>query len=111
MNRRTLLAATLLPLPGIAGATTRLAAPFDVAAIRAAAARPARTRACTAPPAPVTTLQSEPFYTDARFSVPDPARLAADTAATRPLRLFLDAAQRGAEDWLRAAPPDAAACG
>ncbi|NMJ43288.1 hypothetical protein GWK16_18715 [Roseomonas sp. JC162] len=113
MNRRALLAATLLPIPGSAGATTtRLAAPFDVAAIRAAAAaRPARTRACVAPPPPVTTLRSEPFYTDDRFSVPDPARLAADTAATRPLRLFLDAAQRGAEDWLRGAPPDAAACG
>lgn len=111
MRRRdTLLLPALLGVPGCARAVEPLAAPFDVASIRAAAARPARARACVAPPPPVTTLESQSFYTDARFSEPDPARLAADTAAARPLRLFLEAAQRGAEDWLRGAPPEAAAC-
>jgi poly(beta-D-mannuronate) lyase len=111
MRRRPLLAAPLLLLaPGSARATERLAAPFDVTAIRAAASRPAQARACVAPPTAVRTLESQGFYTDRRFSEPDPARLDADAAAARPLRGFLDATQRGAEDWLRAASPDPAAC-
>lgn len=111
MRRRPLLAAPLLLLaPGCAATPRRLASPIDAASIRAGASRPARARACAAPPAPVVALDSQAFYTDARFSVVDPARLAADTAASRPLRHFLDATQRGAEDWLRGAPPEAAAC-
>jgi poly(beta-D-mannuronate) lyase len=111
MRRRPLLAAPLLLFAsGCAAAPQRLASPIDAAAIRAAASRPARARPCVAPPPPVVALDSQAFYTDARFSVVDPARLAADTAASLPLRHFLDAAQRGAEDWLRGAPPEAAAC-
>lgn len=111
MHRRALpaLIGLSVAVPA-ARAASRLAAPFDIAAIRAAAGGRASARPCTEPPPPVTTLQSEAFYTDARFSQPDPARLAADTAATRPLRQFLDSAQRGAEDWLRGASPAAAAC-
>jgi poly(beta-D-mannuronate) lyase len=111
MRRRHL---TLLGLPVVlpppARAAARLAAPIDAAAIRAARAQPARARPCLAPPAAVTTLESQGFYTDRSFSRVDPARLDADAAAARPLRGFLDAAQRGAEDWLRGASPDAAAC-
>jgi poly(beta-D-mannuronate) lyase len=112
MRRRRLLAAPLLPLlaPGCAGASQRLASPVDAAAIRAATSRPARARPCVVPPPPVVALESQAFYTDARFSVADPARLAADTAASLPLRQFLDTAQRGVEDWLRGAPPETAAC-
>jgi poly(beta-D-mannuronate) lyase len=111
MRRRPLFAAPLLLVaPGCAAAPQRLASPIDADAIRRLRPQPARARNCVAPPAPVVALDSQPFYTDRSFSVVDPARLAADTAASLPLRHFLDAAQRGAEDWLRGAPPEAAGC-
>jgi poly(beta-D-mannuronate) lyase len=111
MRRRALLVFPALHAGSDhARATERLGAPFDLAAIRSAVPRLARARPCVAPPPAVTALESQGFYTDRRFSEPDPARLDADAAAARPLRGFLDAAQRGAEDWLRTASPDAAAC-
>jgi poly(beta-D-mannuronate) lyase len=53
---------------------------------------------------------SEPFYTDGAFSVPDPARLAADTEASRPLREWLDAIQRPTERWVALRDPAQADC-
>ena len=73
-------------------------------------AQPLSVRPCPAPPAPLTTLMSEPFYTDGAFSVPDPARLAADTEASRPLREWLDAMQRPTERWVALRDPAQADC-
>lgn len=53
---------------------------------------------------------SEPFYTDGAFSVPDPARLAADTEASRPLREWLSAIQRPTERWVALRDPAQADC-
>jgi poly(beta-D-mannuronate) lyase len=106
--RRAVLA---LPAAGCAAAAqpTRLASPFDGARLRrsGAARRPA---ACRPAPPPVHDLEGVSFYTDGAFSVPDPARLAADNAASEPLRQFLDAAQRPLAAWLDGGPPEDAAC-
>lgn len=51
-----------------------------------------------------------PFYTDRAFSVPDPARLAADSAAFEPIRLWLEAVQRPLAAWIAGGPPEDAAC-
>jgi poly(beta-D-mannuronate) lyase len=109
MRRRSVLACFLLP--GVpAGAQPRLAAPFDPAAIRAGAVRPAMSRACPAFPEPVRNLELPRFYTDAGATIADPALLAAETAGAKPLGDWLQAVQRGAEDWLRGGTPAAAAC-
>lgn len=97
-----------LLLAGCAGAPAAepLATPFG----RPGPAQPLSARPCTVPPPPVITLMSEPFYTDGAFSVPDPARLAADAEAARPLREWLDAIQRPTERWVALRDPDQAAC-
>jgi poly(beta-D-mannuronate) lyase len=74
-------------------------------------ARPLSVRPCPEPPPALRDLESAPFYTDGAFSIPDPARLAADTAASRPLAQFLDAVQRPTERWVALRDPEEAACG
>jgi poly(beta-D-mannuronate) lyase len=73
-------------------------------------AAPLSARPCPAPPAPMLSLNSEPFYTDGAFSVPDPARLAADVAAARPLTEWLAALQRPTERWVALRDAGEAAC-
>jgi poly(beta-D-mannuronate) lyase len=63
-----------------------------------------------AQPPPVLSLNSETFYTDGAFSVPDPARLAADAEAARPLTEWLNAIQRPTERWVALRDPAEAAC-
>lgn len=91
-----LLLGLLLAGCATAPAAEPLAGPFG----RPGPAQPLSLRPCPTPPPPLTTLMSEPFYTDGAFSVPDPARLAADTEASRPLRDWLDAIQRPTERWV-----------
>lgn len=87
----------LLLLAGCAApATGHIAGPYGPPGPSA----PLSARPCPAPPEPVRSLMSEPFYTDGRFSTPDPARLTADTEASRPLRDWLAAIQRPAERWV-----------
>ncbi|WP_170984758.1 alginate lyase family protein [Roseomonas sp. AR75] len=73
-------------------------------------ARPLSARPCPAPPSPVVSLQSQGFYTDARASIPDPARVAADRDASRPLTEWLEALQRPTERWVALRDPAEAAC-
>lgn len=73
-------------------------------------AAPLAARPCPVPPPPLHNLRSAPFYRDGAASVPDPARLAADTAAARPLRDWLDALQRPTERWVALRDPAEAAC-
>jgi poly(beta-D-mannuronate) lyase len=96
-----LLLAALL-LAGGAAAPTPFAAPGPAAALSA--------RPCPAPPAPVHDLEGQAFYADPAFSIPDPARLTADQAASRPLRDWLRALQRPAERWVALRDPAEAAC-
>ena len=98
MKPRLILAClALLVLGGCAApATGHIAGPYGAPGPSA----PLSARPCPAPPDPVRSLLSEPFYTDGRFSNPDPARLAADTEASRPLRDWLWAIQRPAERWV-----------
>jgi len=87
----------LLLLAGCAApATGHIAGPYGPPGPSA----PLSARPCPAPPEPVRSLMSEPFYTDRSFSTPDPARLAADAEASRPLRDWLAAIQRPAERWV-----------
>ncbi|WP_137126968.1 alginate lyase family protein [Roseomonas sp. HF4] len=109
MRRRSVLASLLLPAVP-ARAQARLAAPFDATAIRAAATRPAAAQACLSVPDPVHSLELPRFYTDAAATIADPALLAAENAAAKPLGDWLQAVQRGAEDWLRGGAPAAAGC-
>lgn len=97
-----------LVLAGCAGrpAASTLPGPFGPPG----PAAPLPAQPCPAPPPPVVSLNSEPFYTDARGSVPDPARLAADIEAGRPLGEFLAAVQRPTEAWVALRDPQAAAC-
>lgn len=83
-----------------------LAGPFG----RSGLAQPLSARPCPAPPAPVITLMSDSFYTDPAFSLPDPARLAADSEAARPLREWLSATQRPTERWAALRDPAEAEC-
>lgn len=95
--RLALACLALLVLGGCAApATGHIAGPYGPPGPSA----PLSARPCQAPPEPVRSLMSEPFYTDGRFSTPDPARLAADTEASRPLRDWLAAIQRPAERWV-----------
>lgn len=73
-------------------------------------AQPLSARPCPTPPAPLHGLRSEHFYADGAASVVDPARLAADTEASRPLREWLDAIQRPTERWVALRDPAEAAC-
>ena len=106
MRRAAILLALLLAGCGTAPVAEPLPGPFG----RAGPAAPLSARPCPPPPPPVITLMSEPFYTDGAFSVPDPARLAADAAASRPLAEWLDAIQRPTERWVALRDPDQAAC-
>jgi poly(beta-D-mannuronate) lyase len=83
-----------------------LASPFG----RPGPGQPLSARACPAPSPPLHDLMSDTFYTDRAFSVPDPARLAADTEASRPLRDWLDAVQRPTERWVALRDPAEAEC-
>jgi len=100
------VAALLLPVGADAQTGPPLPGPFGPPG----PAAPLSARACPTPPAPVVSLMSEPFYTDRAFSIPDPARVAADRAAAAPLEAFLDAIQRPAERWVALRDPAEAAC-
>ena len=112
--RRSLLALPLLACEaaGQPPVPTPLRGPFDPSALRQrhASARAPGFR-CAQPVPPVQDLEGVTFYTDAAFSVADPARLAADTAASRPLAQWQDAIQSPMAAWLRGAGPTAASCG
>ena len=112
MNRTgfTLCYAAVLALLLAGCATPPVAEPLAGPFGRPGPAQPLSARPCPTPPAPLHTLMSEPFYTDGAFSVPDPARLAADTAASRPLREWLDAIQRPTERWVALRDPAQADC-
>jgi poly(beta-D-mannuronate) lyase len=73
-------------------------------------ARPLSAQPCPDPPPPVLALSSQGFYTDERSSLPDPARLAADAAASRPLADWLHALQRPTERWVALGDAAEAAC-
>ena len=66
-----------------------LAGPFRPAPADSGEAAP-----CEARPAPLRNLEGFGYFADPAFSRPDPARLAADQAASRPLRDWLAAVQR-----------------
>jgi poly(beta-D-mannuronate) lyase len=108
LGRRTLL---LLPLAGCAArAQAPLRAPFDLPALLRVRERgPPPAWRCAAAVPPVASVEGVPFYTDSAFSVPDPALLAADSAAARPLTQWQDAIQGALAAWLRGAP-EAAGC-
>jgi poly(beta-D-mannuronate) lyase len=87
--RRLVLSLILSLAPDLcagAGRAATLAAPFPPSGPPAAS--------CTAPPAPIRDLDIAGFYTDPAASRPDPARLAADATAARPLQAFLRSVQR-----------------
>jgi poly(beta-D-mannuronate) lyase len=106
--RRTLPLLGCLAMPALAQ-PRRLLSPFDGAPARRAG--PSRAPiACPVPPPPLHDLEGVSFYTDGAFSVPDPALLAADEAAAKPLADWLDAAQRPLAAWLDGGPPQDAAC-
>ncbi|MCC7425592.1 MAG: alginate lyase family protein [Alphaproteobacteria bacterium] len=98
------------PAPGAEGAGLR--APFDVAARRALMGRAERAPACPPAPPPQRDVIGVSFYTDARFSVPDPARVQANNDATRPLRDFNQQVAQWSDIWVRSNPPrpEAARC-
>jgi poly(beta-D-mannuronate) lyase len=73
-------------------------------------AQPLSARPCPTPSPPLRSLMSTPFYTDGAASTVDPARLAADTEASRPLREWLDAIQRPTERWVALRDPAEADC-
>jgi poly(beta-D-mannuronate) lyase len=102
-RRLALLLAALLAAPARA---ETLPTPFGAPG----PARPLSARPCPQPPPPVVSLQSQGFYTDARSSIPDPARVAADREASRPLAEWLNALQRPAERWVALRDPAEAAC-
>jgi poly(beta-D-mannuronate) lyase len=107
--RRFLLTACLL-LPAIAVAQP-LRSPFDGAPSRAVAASPG-SFVCGPPPPAVRNIEAQPFYSDANFSVVDPARYALNQAAVRPLTEFTRQAASLADLWQRARPsvPEPALC-
>ena len=102
--------AALLVLTLAACATPPVVEPLRGPFGQAGSARPLSARPCPAPAAPLHGLRSEHFYTDGAASVVDPARLAADTEASQPLREWLDAIQRPTERWVALRDPAEAAC-
>jgi poly(beta-D-mannuronate) lyase len=106
MRRQVLLLALLLAGCASAAPAEHLAGPFG----QPGPAAPLSHRDCPTPPPPVMSLMSEPFYTDPAFSQPDPARLAADMEASRPLREWLAAIQRPTERWVALRDANEAAC-
>ena len=89
-----------------------LRAPFDVEAIRAAKGSATSLETCPDPVPPIRDIDGVSFYSDPQASRPDPAKLAANEAATRPLDLFLAGVVPAANRWVRSRPPQpaAAAC-
>ncbi len=73
-------------------------------------AAPLSARPCPAPPPPLRDLDGVPFYVDRNATRHDPALLAADNAAARPLNDWLDAIQRPTERWVALRDPAQAEC-
>src|SRR5262249_51917591 len=86
--------------------------PFDVEVIRATKGRPTAVEVCPVPVPAIRDVDGVSFYTDPQSSKPDPAKLAANDEATRPLDLFLAGVVSAANRWARSRPPqpEAAAC-
>src|SRR5262245_36466096 len=96
----------------IAASDAPLRAPFDVEAVRAAKGRSISIEVCPESVPPISDVEGVPFYSDPQGSQPDPAKLAANEAATRPLDLFLAGVVTAANRWVASRParPEAAAC-
>jgi poly(beta-D-mannuronate) lyase len=107
---RAICRAAVLTLALAGCATPPVLEPLSGPFGRPGPAAPLAARPCPAPPPPLRNLMSEPFYRDGAASVPDAARLAADTEASRPLREWLDAIQRPMERWVALRDPAEAAC-
>jgi poly(beta-D-mannuronate) lyase len=101
-----------LAASAVAASDELLRAPFDVEAIRAAKGKPIPIEACPEPVPPIRDIEGVSFYSDPQGSKSDPAKLAANEAATRPLDLFLAGVVPAANRWIRGRPaqPEAASC-
>ncbi len=99
-------------VPEATAADAPLRAPFDVEVIRAAKGKPVPVEACPDPVSPISDIEGVPFYSDPQGSKPDPAKLAANEVATRPLDLFLEGVVPAANRWIRSRPAqlEAASC-
>ena len=93
-----------LAASAVAASDEPLRAPFDVEAIRAAKGKPISVEACPEPVPPISDIEGVSFYSDPQGSKPDPAKLAANEAATRPLDLFLAGVVPAANRWVRGRP-------
>jgi poly(beta-D-mannuronate) lyase len=103
------LSGALLLLWSGASAQT-LRGPFDAAPRGAAGAQSGFV--CPTPPPAVRDIDTRPFYSDANYSVVDPARYAANQASVRPISEFSHQVASMADTWLRARPhfPGPALC-